>query len=1092
MANADNFLDHRDSYEFADVEAWFRETIEEIKPDLTVAIARGAIRLLQLAGAISYIPKSEFVSHSALPYLPDSALRGKRVLLVDDSVIFGSTMAKTREYLFSRGSSVFCASFCVDRMSFLGEDHENTGRVTPSKHSSIPVLSRWKFWPNQVRRHHDLLVRSLLCSPEHFNLDFPTYVFRTHAFPEEEVRYICRAISVLKGLSPVEDVSTSVASSFGVHRFSAHISMDLQQLIRGRDILIKPYNKLRFTVVPSRGLIKLTPLVQLAFADDGVPEVQFAEQFLNETWNGFSLPTSSDQHYKKAIFQLLTSVMSLLCGDSLLPGLTSNIGRELGNYNFSLDDTDIIFAVGSENASPLMALHGKISNELVAQLTETERLEESECPVDSDLERRVVELWSNQNWLKPREGETTGEMLGKVFILLRNLTDDRKSRLSNPDASRLDVGFTYESLVSLLSVHCGIDVTKQQISYALDTCVDNGLAVPKVVNQAGYWQRVFYSGENEDSQDTRQLQLALYEAYGEFRKGRRSRSLTPFDFHKLAVTLKDLFPWLPISTRYYTFGRYAMVGQSEEELIDWLTLDEFSPFKMAELDEVDTSTETDDDSLRYKKVLIENPDYKPLVKPTIPIHKTRDLYDAFDYIANAFTKLRQDHKLLVSTCRTQKHAFNAVAFEAHSWAQGRRFNFSHILQAMTISLEGKTIISSAGLDNLYWCTRYISEAYRKHRIFYQDYDKLFKQVEKAFIVQGSAAKRFWKLYMFQGDNYSRRVEDEVESRFRAVMDIVALMRYLTAFIVRLMLTAKLTTEAELKSRFENSLIALGSDKYRWLLESEPEILVLRFNEIINRWRHPGRSFMQFSLPIVPLEEFARLCNGRRNEIVEQCGHCFEQLRRWQSEFCPEYEVSEGGFPYLPTAERRVQADGSMEKLLRDSCILTMDIIGSTNDERSGAMKIAVVGMLDRYRQHNVFSEKTHNDAFVVCADDPRVLWDICHSISNLGEQLRIDAQKMAGTRKGLSKGTVIATTDTSGVCMIRDAWGPHALPKAFYMLKGVDQYAKKYAADANRLVILDDKSKENFVNPLQLEPIGKQYVSGKHFVGTCLIVKLEY
>jgi orotate phosphoribosyltransferase len=174
MANADNFLDHRDSYEFADVEAWFRETIEEIKPDLTVAIARGAIRLLQLAGAISYIPKSEFVSHSALPYLPDSALRGKRVLLVDDSVIFGSTMAKTREYLFSRGSSVFCASFCVDRMSFLGEDHENTGRVTPSKHSSIPVLSRWKFWPNQVRRHHDLLVRSLLCSPEHFNLDFVT------------------------------------------------------------------------------------------------------------------------------------------------------------------------------------------------------------------------------------------------------------------------------------------------------------------------------------------------------------------------------------------------------------------------------------------------------------------------------------------------------------------------------------------------------------------------------------------------------------------------------------------------------------------------------------------------------------------------------------------------------------------------------------------------------------------------------------------------------------------------------------------------------------------------------------------------------
>lgn len=1092
MADDEFFLDQRDSYEFTLVNLWFKEVIEETKPDLVVAIARCAVRLLQLSNSLQHIGSETFISNSALPYLPDSALKEKRVLVVDDSVIFGSTMARTREYLFSRGASVFCASFCVDRMSFLGEDHEDSGRVQPSKFSSIPVLSKFKFWPNQVRRHHDLLVRSLICSPGHYNLDFPTYIFRTTPFSQEEVAYVCRSITSTKGLAGIEDVSTAVASSAGVHRFSAHTSVNLTRLLVGNEILLKPYGKVRLTLVPSQGEIRVTPIVQLAFPDTADLDITFTQEVLNSTWAKFTMPKRDDRYYKQAIFQLLTSVMSIVCGEALLQQLTDNIKNEIGSYTLSLDHTDIAFAVGLDNARHLNTLHGMISEELKSEVVEIEPLTEAECPIDRDLEQKTVEMWSKHQWLKPRLGETFHEMLGKVFICLRNLTDDRKSRLTNPDASRLDVGYSYESLFSILTKYCGIEISKQQISYALDTCVDNGLAVPKIVSLSGYWQRVFYSGENEDSQDTRQLQQALYEAYGEFRKGKRSRPLTPFDFHKLVVTLKDLFPWLPVSTRYYTFGRYAKIGQSEEELIDWLTSSEFSPFMQVDLAEDALAPESDEDDLQYKKVLVQNPEYRYLVRTTWPIHKTRDFYDAFEYVANAFSRLRQDHKLLVSTCRTQKHAFNAIAFEAHSWTQGNHFNFVQVLLSFRTSPDGRVSLIPAALDNIYWCTRYISEAYRKYRIFCHDYKKLLRQLEKAFTLQGPAAQRFWRIYMFQGDNFSQRTDAEVESRFRAIMDLIVLMEYLTAYAVKLLLNLKLTTVTELSERFANSLIRLHSKKYKWLLESDREDLAWKFNNGIRGWKHPGRSFMTNELPVIEINDSGEFPSTLLfQDFLDQYIRCFEQLRRWLSEFCPECEVPEGGFPYLPTSVRRLRADGSMEKLLRDCFILTMEIIRSTNDEQTGAMKIATVKAIARYKQHNLFSEKTHNDEFVVCADNPQVLWDICCSVANVGERIRIDLSRMAGTRKGLSKGSVIVTTDTDGLCLIRDAWIPNALPMAFSMLKGVDEYARENGLDPNRLVIVNDHSCENYIRPLGLDPLSTQYVAGKHFVGSCHIVKLS-
>ena len=60
---------------FGDFRAWFTSKLTELRPDMVVAIARGAIRFMQFhPGALP--DGMPFLSHVALPFLPDADLRG--------------------------------------------------------------------------------------------------------------------------------------------------------------------------------------------------------------------------------------------------------------------------------------------------------------------------------------------------------------------------------------------------------------------------------------------------------------------------------------------------------------------------------------------------------------------------------------------------------------------------------------------------------------------------------------------------------------------------------------------------------------------------------------------------------------------------------------------------------------------------------------------------------------------------------------------------------------------------------------------------------------------------------------------------------
>jgi hypothetical protein len=125
---------------FSDFGDWFSAILEDTKPELIVGIARSALRLLQLQRADELAPDIPILSNYALPFLPDDDLDSKRVLLFDDSVVFGSTLDRTRQYLGARGAVVSCAAYVVDRANFYGESESSHPEDRQaSKHSSIPL-----------------------------------------------------------------------------------------------------------------------------------------------------------------------------------------------------------------------------------------------------------------------------------------------------------------------------------------------------------------------------------------------------------------------------------------------------------------------------------------------------------------------------------------------------------------------------------------------------------------------------------------------------------------------------------------------------------------------------------------------------------------------------------------------------------------------------------------------------------------------------------------------------------------------------------------------------------------------------------------
>lgn len=1069
---------------FPDFKDWFDCLIQDIEPSIVVAIARGAVRLLQLEDVLSGLGDINVVSDSALPFLPDSEVRNKRILLFDDSVIIGSTMSTIRDYLTQRGATVSCAAYVTDRSSFYGEEKPGSGRQgSPSRYRDIPIQIRHRLWPNEIRRHHDTLIRRLLRTPSHYNLDFPTLELNVSEYSAADIPCINNLLCKTDVFRRLVDVSSSASTQYAVFRYAGLFEEVPWHIFPKNGISLRPYSKTRLTFLPKLGQVHFTPIAQVMMrCGEKHREVIFADDLLTSLWRSLCPPYHlDDRFYHQALFRLLTSFVALVMAEVLTRRAISVLEPYFPASATRLRRDDVQFAIGSANARQLVQIQTVLRTQDTAVGEPTLRApdhQESGEPLDRSLLRATAKAWVQRPYLKPHPSDLVYEMLGKIFLTLRAITDSAERRQKNPAMSRLEVGFTYEAIRSLLRDECGIELSCDDVSTAMDICIDNGQAVPKLVSQEGTWLRVFYSGEGEYSQETLQLKSAIGKAYSDFLGQKDTRPLSPFDMHKLCASLKDLFPWLPISSRFYTFGRYSMVGQSEEELIGWLTDPTTGPLKI-EIKE-------------GRKILLLNETYRSCVDPTWAPNRSRDFYDGFQFIATTFSKLPDEPKLLLSTCRTHRHAYNAVAVEAHNWVGCRLGDFQQTLSGIGFSPNGRAVAGPEVISCLYWCIRYISEAKKKHKVFHSRFDALINRLCKTFERQGPPAERFWKFHVVERNLLDPSREQDIEYCFRMISPIIGQMSRLTVFLLGLLIELDIFSADQIRHKFEMEGISLEHRDFRWVDWRDPWRAATQYNNAVKRQKVPGLSIVKTVLPLDPPSPADGASEEWLSGVLKTAQECLNELRTSLEEFCPKYPVVEGDFPFSPDYSRRLLRDGSVERTFPVMYILTMDIVGSTDSEQANEFKEQITSTFDRFRESGVYSEKTGNDQFVGCCENPTPLWDIAESIRLKGEVLKKAGGRLEGTRKGISFGAVRIIQTPENCIMIRDAWVPHVVPRACSILEGLDAYCSKCTLPINSVIIIEARCAARCAPSLgiQLEATRVCRVESKHFRGRCYVIDL--
>lgn len=1079
-----NYDVKNESKPFSDFNEWFDNVCNEVDPSMIVGIARGAIRLLQMQDTIKNLGNRTLISNHALPFLDDTYIKPNKVLLFDDSVICGSTINDIRSYLLERGAKVYCASYVIDRSNFLGENKKGSNTEYNKSHfSSIPITYRHKLWPNQIAVHHNHLIRSVIKTPSHYNLDFPTFRYQVGSYTYSDIPYFIQLIKESEVVKRIFDVSPMHSIQNRIYRYTGFLKNLDWIIFKSKNIEFSPYTKLRFTFIPTIGEIHLRPILQLLVRDVANGwKVKFNDKTVDHYWNMLNSPRREDKFYSQSMFRLLTSFLSIFIGEFHNRYIKNSFLNKFGDFNIKLDLDDIHMTTGTKNAELLNEFYinlKKINNldQILIQNDQSKlNLEE---PIDSNLIDIISEYWRKHPKFKPEYPDSIYNALGKIFLTIREVTDSQIIRKINPSIKRLERGLSFDGLLTLLKKETNINYGKTDISIGVDMCVDNGQAVPKILKSENKLLRLFYSGEGEDCQDPKQLEYLIYKGYSEYLAISNSKPFNKFDIHKLCATLKEIFPWLPISTRFKTYGRFTAIGRDFTDINEWLTMSANSPLIFEDIDS--------------RHVLITNPEYRPIVKQSWKSYENRDLLDSFEFIAKAFAKMNDEEKLLISTCNGHRHTYNAIAYEADSWVRDDHENFEEFLFGLSINGNRTIEVSQEGINSLYWCIRYISEAMKKYVIFHEKFGILKDKVRNRFIRQGSASARFFNLMIEKDGLIDDTIDVEIEIRFKVLLPLLRQMLRLTAILVQILKRLNSNFLILLNEKFDREKTYLNDRQFSWLLSDSLLNLTEQYNSEIIGKRLPGKSILWSEIPTDLIMEIEKAGITNLESVIDFGRNCYDNLSDAIKEFCPIYNTVEGDFPYAPYGPKKILLDGSTELFFNYIYILALDIIHSTDSRQTNEYKDMIINIFEQFSDREIYFDTSGNDAYVVVSEDPCVLWDIACRLCLDGEMLKKQGGRFGGTRKAISSGSIRVIIKPDKRVRVMDAEMPHSLPRTFGLLEGIDRHSQENSSEMNSLIAIGEKDNTKLEEILNISQKfkGKVKINAKHITSSCLIYELN-
>jgi len=548
----------------------FGNSLSRLQDDVVVFMARSSLCLYDILVRIGIRPCEQIIVSDRVFDSSLEFFQGKRVALVDDTLILGTTLARSKRLLEDvAGATVTTHVFCIDRAWWCSDLIE-------------PDSVCLELDDEQVMQFCAGEVRAMSLLPRPYLVDFP--ISEPIRLRDEDLPTLLSSISWTS-----RDVGSTLQRKYGVSAYSffpdeavleawqKHLPagfIDMLDIIKVRSYSRRVDDLIWTRIVPivtlrpmqKRSVMRLLDWLLSAVASTSNTD-------LARIYSSCNTPTNR--------VRLSQYILGVAVGKCFLETLTNLSGRQC-DYSFSQQECERIF--GPWHGEELKAIIEFSGFEALRNYSSRS----SHSPVDSPqflgasslewIRDTIDSTWSGDEDVGELSTRDKGDVrslvsdVSDIFLTLHKryeLAARKETRelgkkiltataAEAPNRDRLKIGLPWPSLLNRLSERYGVPNRREAanlFSLVLDVCNDLGVSVPIICESDDLVYRAYRHGENV--QYTEQDDRLSWEVLQGVISGSRRKDIPHLIAEKSLVLLMRIGPAFDFMTPIF--------GQSGDE-----------------------------------------------------------------------------------------------------------------------------------------------------------------------------------------------------------------------------------------------------------------------------------------------------------------------------------------------------------------------------------------------------------------------------------------------------------------------------------------------------------------------------------------------
>jgi hypothetical protein len=266
-------------------------------------------------------------------------------------------------------------------------------------------------------------------------------------------------------ISRLVNVSWAESEKSGLPHYTSSLNQVPAIRASNGNLILRPYSKVRFILVPAEDEIRFTPLLQFSLnAKSRFEDIEFDDPRIQSMWLKMHAPRDEpDSSYAEGLLRLVTAFACTAAGTIVLRDLSDKLAREYPVLSAELLTSDMQFVLGEHNAGILRALAQSFPHGCHSIPAESAVAASPEPPNNVALCKKIGAKMRQDKRLTATSSDHPWESVGKVFLGLRGATDSLELRKRDPSTRRMKVGLNYSSIKSILADEFGIEISPEEV-----------------------------------------------------------------------------------------------------------------------------------------------------------------------------------------------------------------------------------------------------------------------------------------------------------------------------------------------------------------------------------------------------------------------------------------------------------------------------------------------------------------------------------------------------------------------------------------------------------------------------------------------------